>query len=417
MVNMDFTPAQQAAIDGGINYLDSFEFTRREVYRIFGYAGSGKTTLAQDIAAKTKRRVSFMAFAGKAAMVLASKGCIGASTIHKTIFTPRGSAIKHYQEQLERFDAMTDGPEKNEFGRKLEEQKQSLNSPVFVPKDLSEFPRDTAWICDEMSQVDKFIGESMLRYGFPVIVLGDPAQLKPIAGEGFFTHAKPDHLLTEIHRQEAGNPVLRLATAVRGGRALTLPYGAFTRGEDFARVVRSLKPAEYGLYDQVLVGKNVTRIAVNHAFRKMMKRKKVLEEGEKIICLQNNYEVGVMNGSTWKVIRATPEMRGRFQYYRCDLQSLDMRDERLVNVWVHAMPFLEGTEAHQKFWTPMLTGNAEGLVMTYGSAMTVHKAQGSQWNTGVVIDEWSKSDAQYPNWLYTALTRFAKSVTLVRRES
>ena len=409
---MDFTPAQADAITKGVNYFDNHEFNRKEVFRIFGYAGSGKTTLAQEIAKLTKLRVSFMAFAGKAAMVLASKGCLGATTIHKTIFEPRGTAVKAYQEELSRFEAMTDGPEKNELGRHLETQKKALNSPVFVPKDLREFPRDTAWICDEMSMVDKFIGESMLSYGFPVIVLGDPAQLKPIAGEGFFTNAKPDVLLTEIHRQAAGNPVLRLATAVRSGRALTLPYGSLGN----SRIVRALKPQEYGEYDQVLCGKNLTRIAVNSAFRKMMKRTKVLEEGEKIICLQNNYEVGVMNGSTWKVIRAEYETRGKHQYYRCDLASLDMRGERLVNVMLHVMPFLEGTKHHNKFWTPMLTGNPEGLVMTYASAITVHKAQGSQWKSGVIIDEWSRSDAQYVNWLYTAMTRFSERMTLVRKE-
>lgn len=411
MVNMEFTPAQQDAIAKGVNYFDNFEFRRQEVFRIFGYAGTGKTTLAKEIAAKTGRRVSFMAFAGKAARVLVTKGCINATTIHKTIFEPRGTAIKAYQESLNEWEIMTDGPEKEERGRELEKAKAALNAPTFVPKDLREFPRDTAWICDEVSMVDKYIGESLLAYGFPLIVLGDPAQLPPVAGEGFFTNSKPDVLLTEIHRQAAQSPVLRLATAIRAGRALNLPYGSL--GD--SRVVRSLRPAEYGEYDQVLCGMNKTRIAVNHAFRKMMKRTGVLEEGEKIICLQNNYEVGVMNGSMWKVIRVVQEERGKHKYLRCDLQSLDIVGERLNNVMLHLMPFLEGTQDHQKFWTPMLTGNPEGLVMTYGSAITTHKAQGSQWKSVAIIDEWMRSDAKYANWLYTAVTRAAERVTIVRK--
>jgi ATP-dependent exoDNAse (exonuclease V) alpha subunit len=413
-----FTPEQVNAIEQGVNYLDNFEFNRKEVFRIFGYAGTGKTTLAQEIAKRSKLRIQFMAYTGKAALVLASKGCVNAATIHKTIFVPRGTAVKEYKDQLDTWEAMEAGPEKDTLGRKLETSKQSLNSPIFIPKDLSEFPRDMAFACDEVSMVDKFIGESMLRYGFPVIVLGDPAQLKPIAGEGFFTNAKPDVLLRHIHRQAAGNPVLRLATAIRpkdmdgGGRALTLPYGSL--GD--SRIVKSLRPAEYAEYEQILCGKNATRIAVNHAFRKMLKRTKVLEEGEKLICLQNNYEVGVMNGGMWKVLRAEFVERGPHKYYRCDLQSLDMRGERLTGVMVHVMPFLEGTTHHMKFWTPMLTGNPEGLVMTYGSAITVHKSQGSQWKNGVLIDEWSRSDHQYPNWLYTGVTRFAERITIVRKE-
>lgn len=408
----EFTPMQTEAIEKAVHYADNFEFLHQEIFRLFGFAGTGKTTILQEIALRMKRRAQFMAFAGKAAMVLISKGCSNATTIHKSIYEPRGSAIKHYQEELEMWEAMPDGSEKAELGRRLEDMKVALNRPTFVLKDIREFPRDTLWVCDEVSQVDKIIGEDLLSYGFPIIACGDPAQLKPVAGEGFFTNAKPDVLLTEIHRQEAGNPVLRLATAVRNGRALTLPYGHM--GDSY--IVKSLPINEYAQFDQVLCGMNKTRIAVNNAFRKMMKRTRVLEEGEKIICLQNNYEVGVMNGSTWKVITAVPQTIGRFMYYRCDLMSLDMRGERLTNVLLHTMPFLEGTQHHEKFWTPMLTGQPTALVMTYGNAITVHKAQGSQWDSVVLIDEWSRSDSNYPNWLYTGITRAAKKITIVRRE-
>ena len=409
MVN--FTPEQQSAIDRGVAYLDNFEFNRQEVFRLFGPAGAGKTSLAKEIAKRTNRRVSFMAYTGKAALVLVTKGCIGAATIHKTIFVPRGSATKAYQEELSNYEGMSDGPEKNELGRKLESQKKSLNAPIFVPKDISEFPRDTAWIMDEVSMVDKFIGESALHYGFPVIALGDPYQLKPIAGEGFFTNAKPDVLLEEIHRQAAGSSVLRLATFIRKGGALKLPYGSL--GE--SRIVRSMKPEEYADFDQVICGKNKTRIQVNHAFRRMQGRTKVLEIGEKLICLQNNYERLVMNGSMWKVETCQYEERGKHRYYKCDLSSLDMPGEVLRSAMIHVMPLLEGLPQHQKFWLPQMTGNDEALVMTYGSAITGHKSQGSEWKSVALIDEWSKEDAQYINWLYTCTTRASERITIVRK--
>ncbi len=138
---MDFSAEQIDAIERGVRYLDNFEFNRQEVFRLFGPAGTGKTTLAKEIAKRTNRRVGFMAYTGKAALVLASKGCDDAATIHKTIFIPRGSATKQYQEELSSYDAMQDGPEKHELGRKLENQKQALNAPIFVAKDISEFPR------------------------------------------------------------------------------------------------------------------------------------------------------------------------------------------------------------------------------------------------------------------------------------
>ena len=56
------------------------------MFRLFGYAGVGKTTLARHIAAEADGFVVFAAFTGKAALVLRSKGCAGASTIHSLIY-------------------------------------------------------------------------------------------------------------------------------------------------------------------------------------------------------------------------------------------------------------------------------------------------------------------------------------------
>ena len=45
------------------------------------------------------------------------------------------------------------------------------------------------------------IGRDLLSFGVPILVLGDPFQLPPLKGCGFFTEAEPDSMLTEIHRQ------------------------------------------------------------------------------------------------------------------------------------------------------------------------------------------------------------------------
>jgi exodeoxyribonuclease-5 len=50
----------------------------------------------------------------------------------------------------------------------------------------------------------------------------------------------------------------------------------------------------------------------------------------------------------------------------------------------------------------------------YGYALTVHKAQGSQWNNVVLFDEsWAFRDSR-ERWLYTAITRAAETLTIVR---
>src|SRR4029450_4102513 len=77
---------------------------------------------------------------------------------------------------------------------------------------------------DECSMVDEELGRDLMSFGTPILVLGDPGQLPPISGGGFFTDHEPDFLLTEIHRQGRENPLIRPA---RGGTVLSGPR---TRG-------------------------------------------------------------------------------------------------------------------------------------------------------------------------------------------
>jgi exodeoxyribonuclease-5 len=48
----------------------------------------------------------------------------------------------------------------------------------------------------------------------------------------------------------------------------------------------------------------------------------------------------------------------------------------------------------------------------YGYALTVHKAQGSQWDDVLVYDESGVFREDAGKWLYTAVTRAATRVTL-----
>jgi len=57
-----------------------------QVFRLFGWAGTGKSTLAVHLA-QDVRSVRYAAFTGKAAMVMRKRGCKGAQTIHSLIYT------------------------------------------------------------------------------------------------------------------------------------------------------------------------------------------------------------------------------------------------------------------------------------------------------------------------------------------
>ena len=83
-----FTPHQDAALKAVDDWLKAKPGRNGtpQVFRLFGFAGTGKTTLARHIADGVDGEVKFAAFTGKAALVMRNKGCDNASTIHSLIY-------------------------------------------------------------------------------------------------------------------------------------------------------------------------------------------------------------------------------------------------------------------------------------------------------------------------------------------
>src|SRR5262249_27718895 len=103
-----FSPHQNAALAAVATWLKAKPGQRHgtpQVFRLFGYAGTGKTTLARHVAEGVDGKVLFGAFTGKAALVMRSKGCAGATTIHGMIYQARDSG-----EETPTFDLWHDGP-------------------------------------------------------------------------------------------------------------------------------------------------------------------------------------------------------------------------------------------------------------------------------------------------------------------
>ena len=81
---MNWSPQQEAAIEAVKAWLANKD--RPQIFRLFGYAGTGKTTLAKHLVKEVDGTTLFAAFTGKAAQVLRNKGCKGATTIHQLIY-------------------------------------------------------------------------------------------------------------------------------------------------------------------------------------------------------------------------------------------------------------------------------------------------------------------------------------------
>ncbi|KQQ48761.1 ATP-binding protein [Methylobacterium sp. Leaf125] len=363
-----FAPQQDAALKAISDWRKS---GGQQVFRLFGYAGTGKTTLARRIADDVEGTVVFGAFTGKAASVMRQKGCHDAATIHSLIYRTKETE---------------DG------------------GPAFTLNRTGPVSKAELIVIDECSMVDSDLGNDLLSFDRPVLVLGDPAQLPPVRGGGFFTEAEPDVMLTDVHRQAADDPIVRMAMTVREGGRLTIgDYGE-------SRIVsrRSIDPAVVLQADQVLVGMNKTRRLYNNRLRELAGHTDPMPAvGEKLVCLRNDRTKGLLNGSTWTVHaqRSSP---------RSDTVRLDVVPED--------DPALRRRPVDIKVLKAVMSGSEEEIPaflkretdeFTYGYALTVHKAQGSQWDDVVLFDESFAFREHRARWLYTGLTRAAKRITVV----
>ena len=362
----DWTREQADAIDRVGRWLKDGE---QPVFRLFGYAGVGKTTLARHVAEAADGETAFAAFTGKAAMVMRAHGCAGATTIHALIY---------------RASEGVDG------------------APTFTLNEDGPASRASLIVIDECSMVDAELARDLLSFGKPILVLGDPFQLPPVKGGGYFTDATPDVMLTEIHRQAEDNPIIRLSQIVRSGGDLA--DGSY--GE--SRVIRraAIDAKQVLAADQVLVGVNRTRRAYNQRIRDLGGFAEALPvAGDRLVCLRNDRTKGLINGGLWRVEALGGVVK---DFVRLTVRSEDEGAAKSVKVAV-LKAFFEGTEGDLAY--PLRRESDE---FDYGYALTVHKAQGSQWDDVLLFDESYAFREHRARWLYTGLTRAAKRLTIVR---
>ncbi|WP_417773074.1 ATP-dependent DNA helicase [Stappia sp.] len=371
---MDWSPQQEQALAETARWLKSRD---KQVFRLFGFAGTGKTTLARHLAEGIDGDVAFGAFTGKAAHVLRQKGCDGATTIHAMIYRPRG--------------------------RKDEAKDEDEGALSFSLNRESVAAKASLIVIDECSMVDEDLGRDLLSFGTPVLVLGDPAQLPPVKGGGFFTDAEPDIMLSEVHRQARDNPIVHMSMVIREGG--TLDHGTYGESRIISR--RDIDAQAILAADQVLVGTNRTRRLYNGRIRELKGFTTPMPAvGDKLVCLRNDKTKGLLNGGLWTVERLRPS---RGNTIRFDVRPEDEAGGK-SSVAVKVLPalFEEGSE---QLPYAMRRRSDE---FDYGYALTVHKSQGSQWDDVVLFDESFAFRDFRDRWLYTAVTRAAHSITVVR---
>lgn len=338
----------------------------------------------------------FAAFSGKACDVLRRKGS-PAQTIHSLIYLPTSER----SEELEtlRAELDTDPPPSDARERKILARIEQLSSPKFAvrPRDRSPLTGASLLVLDECSMVSESIARDLLSFEVPILVLGDPGQLPPIEGAGYFD-SKADFTLTEIHRQAAESPVIQLAMAAREGRPLRSGAHGSSYVTSRARINESLALG----VSQIVCGSNKARAELNTENRKLRGFSGTFPQaGERLICLRNNAKTGVFNGQIFETtgdayedpsspsMLVIPTAEQEFRAYKLCFTKPEA---------LKAMPYGKRAAADD---------------FDFAWALTGHKSQGSQWESVMVwADQFRWDRDLYNRWLYTACTRAEERVVV-----
>jgi exodeoxyribonuclease-5 len=408
-------------------------------FYLSGYAGTGKNYLISKLPAILglhETQIAFVAYTGKAASVLSLRG-LPASTIHRLVYTPMETEVK-----------------------------SNLNGQLIITKKIEfvrneKIPNYKLIIVDEISMVNKQIMYDLLSFGIPVLGVGDQAQLPPIEGTNEFL-SEPNAVLSEIVRQAEDNPIIKIATMARNNEHI--PYGDY--GSVLVLNKNMLNPIQMKdlllKADQVICGTNATRKYWNDEIRRYKGIDTIAEplpiQGDKVIFTVNNWSLYLDEEEKYNLVNGTigniennEILDGGINLGRLSFKP-DFLDEITEDVIYDTGIFTKGEwsyDMHQKAYfmanktfklkkwlskkndKETLESFRDRVMeyirdeknsiedrqinrLEYGYVISTHKAQGSEWDKVVVLDESSVFGPDMGKHLYTAITRAKKRLVIIR---
>ena len=373
-------------------------YNHNESYTVIaGYAGTGKSTLINFIIAalevNPEDEVAYITFTGKASEVLREKGCPNAMTAHKLLY---------YSKQMPN-------------GKFFYRPRPSLEKDYKVI------------VVDEVSMLPKDMWDLLLTHGIYVIACGDPFQIPPIdknQDNGILNN--PHIFLDEVMRQAKESDIICLSMDIREGKKIN-PF----KGNDTQ--VFNKKDLCDGMYfwaDQILVSTNKSRHDINSYIRDDLGRGFEPEINDKVICLRNCWDTlsekqcdPLINGSIGTISAMHMEsidyiIMGQKVTAPILVTDLITSNDEYKNLHIDYTALTTG----EKFFNPrqeyIIRKNKQNpelpIEFNFGYAITGHRAQGSQWNKVLVLEESFPFDRiEHARWLYTTVTRAAEKLTLI----
>lgn len=368
---------------------------------IAGYAGTGKSTLVKFIIAALnldpEEDVAYVAFTGKAAKVLAQKGCPNATTAHKLLYYSK-----------------------------------ELPNGTYIHKPKTSFEKQFKLIViDEISMLPRDMWNLLLTHHIPIICCGDPEQLPPIdPDKDNHVLDKPHVFLDEIMRQAAESEIIRLSMHIREGNELS----TFDCLKNQVQIINNneLITGMYNWADQIICGTNKKRNEINTIVRSLREFDQTPQINDKIISLSNHWDfcsstgLPITNGSIgylnhfWLDTIYLPKYiyEKPLEIMRADIIMED--GEKYKEVPIDYQYLFTGKE--------LLTSKAKYLLrrnrrcidppfdFTYGYAITCWKAQGSEWDKILIFEESFPFDREtHKKFLYTAVTRASEKIVVVKK--
>lgn len=379
-----------------------------QIFKVAGYAGTGKTYLSSVIAEElAEDRIAYCAFTGKAALVMQQRG-MPATTIHQLIYNSEVKLVPYYDDDGNR-----------RFKRRLiTERKERLD------------PKPGVILVDEVSMLSQKLLYDLLSFDVPLITVGDPFQLPPVGGEETDLLTNPDVTLEEIMRQDEGSAIAYLAERIRKGKPLREDESATGCIWQMPKeIIRDEYQKDmFAWADQIIAGRNATVAKVNQQARQWLGFEGELPvPGDKLICKRNAWDTILFDGKF-----PTALVNGLIGYctyveQRERRESVPWRSqpvaitEHLLNLrptWEEAAEFTELKFNPRALWeNKQARGDMKGILFNFAYCVTCHAAQGSEWENVLLYDD-SWPDPNDPlfqaRWRYTGVTRAAKRLVWLR---
>lgn len=373
---------------------------------VAGYAGTGKTfticELRKEIHYFLKHlKVAFVSFTGKASSVLQFK-LTEHNAIYKTDYVGTIHGLIYKPKTI--------------WDKKL----KAFVIVGWTKKTPGELLYDLI-IIDEASMVSKSLWSDLKSYQIPIIAFGDHGQLPPI-GDKFNLLNKPSYKLTKIERHALNSPIISLSQTVRKkGHIPQRIYSpdVFKLSWETKECQKLWNSIKFDKDTIVLCGFNATRSYINDRIREKLGCKKTEPRpGERVVCLQNDKDIKLMNGQICKVIWVMPEEEN---LYRMTLES----DEgEMYETYVSTKCFGQvkytirtdnDLQKEKQLKYALSKGYRNINYFDYGYCISVHKSQGSEWNRVILFEQRSQywDDEYYTRWLYTAITRAKQKLFVI----